>query len=94
MSILAKIALGTTALVAMGSTAMAADLMAPPPPAAAMTSDWTGGYIGVGGALVAWPAPDQIGQIDVVAGANLQTDMFLVGLQGWISAYRERKLTL
>ncbi len=49
MSILAKIALGTTALVAMGSTAMAADLMAPPPAAAAMTSDWTGGYIGVEG---------------------------------------------
>ncbi|MEP7240723.1 MAG: outer membrane beta-barrel protein [Devosia sp.] len=68
----------------MTGVSFGADLMmAPPAPAAAMTSDWTGGYIGVAGS---WsqvqPSGDQSVDLNVVVGANLQTGMFLVGLEG------------
>ena len=49
MKFVAKVALGVVALALTGSTAMAADLMAPPPPATAMTSGWDGVYIGANG---------------------------------------------
>ena len=52
MSPISKIALGALASMLLGSTAMAADLMAPPPVEAAMTSDWTGGYIGLQGSAI------------------------------------------
>lgn len=85
MTPISKIALGALASILLGGTAMAADLMAPPPPEAAMTSDWTGGYIGIGlegdhDELYG----DNSGEVDAILGANLQSGMFLVGLQGWV----------
>jgi opacity protein-like surface antigen len=84
MHILAKLAAGVVLSAAFYTPALAADLMAPPPPEAAMTSDWTGMYVGVGGNYISWPAPDQIGAIEAIAGANFQTGMFLAGIKGWI----------
>jgi opacity protein-like surface antigen len=83
MSPISKIALGALASMLLGGTAMAADLMAPPPPAAAMTSDWTGGYIGLQGSLSRDSSAANSAAIDVVLGADFQTDMFLVGGRIW-----------
>lgn len=85
MNLVSKIALGALASVLLGGTAMAADLMQPPPPEAAMTSsaDWTGLYLGVGGDYRFRPGHD-IGELNGIIGANFQTGMFLVGLQGWV----------
>ena len=83
MSPISKIALGALASLLLGSTAMAADLMAPPPVEAAMTSDWTGGYIGVQGSLLRDSTAANSAAIDIVLGADFQTDMFLVGGRIW-----------
>jgi len=83
MSPISKIALGALASVLLGSTAMAADLMAPPPVEAAMTSDWTGGYIGLQGSAIRDSSAVTSAAIDVVLGADFQTDMFLVGGRIW-----------
>ena len=79
MSTISKIALGAFASLLLGSTAMAADLMAPPPPDVAMTSDWTGGYIGVQGPVAQFHLGDYRQPSMCVLGADFQTDMFLVG---------------
>jgi outer membrane immunogenic protein len=83
MTLISKIALGALASVLLGGTAMAADLMAPPPVEAAMTSDWTGGYIGVEGNYFRFGTDNGV-QLNAVAGANFQSGMFLVGLEGWL----------
>ena len=85
MLVVSKLGLVATASLLWSGTAMAADLMAPPPPAAAMTSDWTGGYVGVGGDLLrVTPSGDNVAELNGVLGANLQSGMFLVGLEGWL----------
>ena len=78
---LAKIALGTTALVAMGGPR---DGRRPHGAAAgsglAMTSDWTGGYIGVSGTYLSVEGvTEQIAEANAVLGADFETGMFLVG---------------
>jgi opacity protein-like surface antigen len=83
MKFFAPIAVALLASAGLTSVAMAADLMAPPPAAAAMTSDWTGGYAGIGGSYIRInPASANAVQLDGILGANLQTGMFLVGLEG------------
>jgi len=92
MSPISKIALGALASMLLGSTAMAADLMAPPPVEAAMTSDWTGGYIGAGiEADHDQGSGNNFGEIDAILGANFQSGMFLAGVQGWVGY--DRNLT-
>lgn len=84
MKVFAALGLGLLASAAISTTAFAADLMAPPPAAEAMTtsSDWTGLYLGVGGDFL--HNADNVGEVSGILGANLQTGMFLVGLEGWL----------
>lgn len=80
-----KIVLAAIAVGFMGTTAMAADLMQPPPPAAVMTSGWDGGYIGVDGAIFTPPTGLQG---DIFAGANMTVaESFLIGGEASIGAY-------
>jgi opacity protein-like surface antigen len=76
MRFVAKVALGAVALALTGSTAMAADLMAPPPPATAMTSGWDGVYIGANG----YYDLDGYAGVQGVLGVNATiSDNFLIG---------------
>jgi len=82
---LKKLALAAVAAGCMGSTAMAADLMQPPPPAQVMTSGWDGGYIG--GTFNYYTSNFIAG--DVVFGGNLTvSEQFLIGAEagfgGWV----------
>lgn len=79
------LAVAAVAVGVMGSTAMAADLMQPPPPAAVMTSGWDGGYIGVDGAIFTPPTGLQA---DVFAGGNMTvSESFLIGAEASIGTY-------
>ena len=84
-TMLKKLALAAVAVGLMGTTAMAADLMQPPPPAAMMTSGWDGGYVGVDGSFYVNPAAIQG---DVFAGYNMTvSESFLIGGEASIGAY-------
>jgi opacity protein-like surface antigen len=80
-----KIVLAAVAVGFMGTTAMAADMMQPPPPDAMMTSGWDGGYIGVDGAIFTPPTGVQA---DIFAGVNMTVaESFLIGGEASIGAY-------
>lgn len=80
MRVVSGIALAIAVVVVTGSAALAADLMAPPAPAAAMTSDWTGGYIGASGTYLRVEGTgESLAEANAVFGADFQTGMFLVG---------------
>lgn len=89
MRAISKVVFGAVASLLLGSSAMAADLMAPPPPDVAMTSsaDWTGLYLGLGATYrTVSPAPTYSDDVaSLILGANFQSGMFLVGLDGRVS---------
>ena len=79
-----KIVLAAVAVGFMGTTAMAADLMQPPPPAVVMTSGWDGGYVGVDGSVFTGPGL----QGDIFVGGNMTVaESFLIGGEASIGAY-------
>jgi opacity protein-like surface antigen len=90
MGTFTKIAIGALASTFLVSTAMAADLMAPPPPEAAMMSsaDWTGGYIGLGVAGRNFGSFNE-GEVNIAAGGWLQAEQFLVGIDGSLGYFRD-----
>ena len=79
-----KLVFAAVAVGFMGSTAMAADMMQPPPPQAMMTSGWDGPYVGVDGSVFTGPGV----QGDVFAGVNMTVaESFLIGGEGSIGVY-------
>lgn len=88
MSPISKIALGALATFLLGGTAMAADLMQPPPPDAVMTSNWEGGYVGLSGTY--WSPAPNYGEITGVFGVNFTpAESFLIGIEGTVGYYSE-----
>src|SRR3982751_1038978 len=79
MTHVSKVALIAAISLLLGNgAAMAADLMAPPPPEAAMTGNWTGGYVGVTGQYLRVEGVDEsLAEGGVTFGADFQTGMFL-----------------
>src|SRR3569833_4056719 len=79
-----KLVLAAVAVGFMGSTAMAADMMLPPPPQSMMTSGRDGPYVGVDGSVFTGPGV----QGDVFAGVNMTVaESFLIGGEGSIGVY-------
>jgi opacity protein-like surface antigen len=72
----------------MGSVAIAADMMQPPPPEAVMTSGWDGAYIGGG---VIFESSTTIAETIVggqgVLGFNHTMDSFLIGGEAYVMPY-------
>ena len=82
---LKTLVLATVAAGCMGSVAIAADMMQPPPPEAVMTSGWDGAYIG---GTVSGYSSGFVGG-DLVFGGNFTvSEQFLIGAEagvgGWI----------
>lgn len=82
---LKKLVLAAAAAGCMGSTAMAADLMQPPPMSDPVVSGWDGFYAGLTGAL--WFQGTVYPGVGVRVGGNYTSGDFLIGLQSDLRYY-------
>jgi opacity protein-like surface antigen len=89
MGIVSKLAVAAVVVGSMSTAAFAADLIVDVPVIEeAAPSDWDGFYAGLGvtGTMYT-PGGDTLGSLDGIIGVNVVADMFVLGVEGQISAY-------
>lgn len=87
MKVLRTLMVGVAATALMAGSAMAADLMMEPPAMEDMATggDWDGFYAGVGiTGTTSSTITENILSLDGIVGVNAQSDMFVLGAEGYI----------
>jgi opacity protein-like surface antigen len=74
----------------MSGAAVAADFLEPVMEEAAAV-DWNGVYIGAGieGTAFYGPLGTSMGDISLILGGNIQSDQFVIGVEGFLAGYQD-----